>query len=272
GPRTLTVTGPPPSGEQWYWQGTEENGTSTETEDDASLPYTVTETGTYYIGAVRGNCWRYSSVYVEAKLFSDATPELAPVQYYCGSAKVSKSQENPNWYWLPDENTFTTENNQDELLISSSSTVYLAALGTNGCWSDVVSLEINIPLSPSNITVTGNTSLCLLGSTALSASGADYYIWHDSEGNVLGTGPEFITPDIVSSTEFTVTGYTEAGGCATVNVPITIQSEELHRPDIPTLTKSLDQYYLDVNNSNTTSYSYHWQDSPDGTDMIGHPN
>src|SRR5690606_11081059 len=42
GPRTLTVTGPPPSGEQWYWQGTEENGTSTETEHDASLPYTVT--------------------------------------------------------------------------------------------------------------------------------------------------------------------------------------------------------------------------------------
>ncbi len=58
---TITANGSAPSGETWYWQGTNANGTSTAS--NATSPYNAATSGTYYIRAQNNAtlCWSASA-------------------------------------------------------------------------------------------------------------------------------------------------------------------------------------------------------------------
>ena len=83
---TLSITAPP-GGVEYYWQGTDAMGTSTAL--SASLPYSVTQTGTYYVAAYETatQCW--SSTVGTLVTVSTVIPvqpiDLGPF-YYCQSS------------------------------------------------------------------------------------------------------------------------------------------------------------------------------------------
>jgi hypothetical protein len=87
GGTTITTTAAP-LGEEYYWQGTSEFGTSIL--DDASAPFAVTSTGTYYVRSfdVATSCWSAaSSLLVTVGTYIPGEPVPAATQLFgCTSA------------------------------------------------------------------------------------------------------------------------------------------------------------------------------------------
>jgi hypothetical protein len=194
-------------------------------------------------------------------------PVIGEIRQFCGFAVVSKSTNDPNWYWLPDASTFVDTNNAEELTVNTNTVVYLGAKNAEGCWS-VVSQAINVTNTIPDVTILSHSgNACNGESMELTAQGADYYIWHDDAGNVMYESADFTTPPLYSTTTFMVTGYTEQGCFKDVSTTINGQSVENHVPNEPYLTKAGEQYQLHINNTNNspTGMTYYWQDLPGGT-------
>lgn len=84
----ITLSGTPGVDITWYWQGTNEFGTSTAL--DASVPFSVTSSGTYYAAAFDAStsCWSVgvgTAVAVNSIIPNAPTPVQASYAY-CGSA------------------------------------------------------------------------------------------------------------------------------------------------------------------------------------------
>lgn len=84
----ITLSGTPGVDIAWYWQGTNEFGTSTAL--DASVPFSVTSSGTYYAAAFDAStsCWSVgvgTAVAVNSLIPNAPTPVQASYAY-CGSA------------------------------------------------------------------------------------------------------------------------------------------------------------------------------------------
>ena len=84
----LTMSGTPDPGVTWYWQGTDELGTSDAL--DASNPFSVSSSGTYYVAAFDANtgCWSETTG-ISITVGSTIPPAPVAVQasyIYCSSA------------------------------------------------------------------------------------------------------------------------------------------------------------------------------------------
>lgn len=89
-PGTQVTVDPAPSGIEYYWQGT--NDISSVMTDNASSPYNVTETGTYYVKAYNTNtqCWSEPvGVPVVVKTNIPNDPVVDPVSYNVCSGATS---------------------------------------------------------------------------------------------------------------------------------------------------------------------------------------
>lgn len=84
--------------------------------------------------------------------------------------------------------------------------------GTDVCGTGTASIEV-LPGSSINVVINGSTQLCQGGSTVLTASGADQYLWNTSE----------LTPSITvtEAGTYSVTG-SNACGSATAQVQVTL--------------------------------------------------
>ncbi|MFN5911905.1 MAG: glycine-rich protein, partial [Bacteroidota bacterium] len=71
----LTRNGTPPTGETWYWQGTNSNGTSTSLGSGAT--FTANSSGTYYIRARNSTgCWSQSSSSIAVTVLENDTSSV----------------------------------------------------------------------------------------------------------------------------------------------------------------------------------------------------
>ncbi|MEX2484828.1 MAG: GEVED domain-containing protein, partial [Brumimicrobium sp.] len=102
----LTLAGTPPAGIDWYWQGTNSNGTSTA--DDGTAPYTVFGNGTYYARAYDPalDAWSEEFSITISNFVTPGTPQYIEEEYFAcvGDPSIEIEVEDP----LGSSSLFTT--------------------------------------------------------------------------------------------------------------------------------------------------------------------
>src|SRR5260221_97992 len=210
GPKTITLTGTPPSGETWNWQGTDPGGTSI----NQSSTYLAYTSGTYYLRALKTNngCWGNSAS--KAVTINDPlqpTPAPTTTTYSCGPQTLTRSTppSGETWYWQDtNSNGVSTANSSVSYTANSSGTYYLRSQNSLGCWSQsLASVVVTVqPFPSATISGTGAT-ICGPGSASISAvpgSGANTIHWYGTSlgGAVSWTGTSYTTPSETSTTPF----------------------------------------------------------------------
>ena len=104
----------------------------------------------------------------------------------------------------------------------NTTTTYYVNNNSGGQFSpSCATITITVNPSPPAPTATGNTSLCGPGTTTLTASGANSYIWYANSNGTgqLGTSPSYTTPVISTTTTYYVqaSGNVVAPGSQTFN-------------------------------------------------------
>ncbi|MBS1506482.1 MAG: hypothetical protein JSS79_07550 [Bacteroidetes bacterium] len=173
GSKTLSYSGAPPSGTNWYWQGiTNSNGTDT-SPTAAAATYIATASGPYYIRAQTSTgCWSTASTMINVAVNNyPATPNV-PLSNSntCGPVTLSYNgapASGIGWYWQG-----TNSSGQDNSSASATGSTYTASTAgttnyyiaaqnqTSGCWSTApaaISVTVNaVPNTPDPIVASSN--------------------------------------------------------------------------------------------------------------------
>lgn len=161
---TILRSGTPPTGMNWYWQGTNANGTSTTLGSGAN--YSVSSSGTYYIRAMNSfGCWSASSGGVVTTVFGSPQAPTIPSSNSpnCGSVNINRNGTPPagtSWYWQGTNanGTSTTLGSGINYTANSSGTYYIRAYTSNNCWSN---LSTGLPIIVlSSLSATQNQVVC----------------------------------------------------------------------------------------------------------------
>ncbi len=210
---TLIATSP----EQIFWYSIPTGGNLLASGSSFTTPI-LTQTTTYYVET--GNLCMSQRVPVEAQIVSPPAPPLLFDTIACSATSaviraVSASQV--NWYDSPNGGAvigtglfFTTP-------IVNASTTFYANAGF-GCNSSRIAVNVSILQSPQP-PVTLDNSRCGTGALVLQASSPEQLYWFNSatDINQAGTGNNFITPTITTTTTY----YVEAGNnCRSIRVPV----------------------------------------------------
>ncbi|PHR49934.1 MAG: hypothetical protein COA32_02030 [Fluviicola sp.] len=124
--------------------------------------------------------------------------------------------------WLDDDNTNALTNNTVDLsMLSSGSYNFTYSIDGGTCGTDEITVSIEINQS-SELTVSGDSQICIGESILIEASGANDYVWD----NGLGSGSQH-TVNPTQSTQYSVTGT--SNGCSAVE---TIEITVLELPEV----------------------------------------
>lgn len=121
-----------------------------------------------------------------------------------------------SWNWnFGDSGTSSSQNPTHTYVSPGTYTVTLIVVSSSGC-SDTIQQNVTVNALPA-ITATGNINICLGGSTTLTASGGNTYLWSTSATTTA------ISVSPTTTTTYTVTGTNTTTGCSdtaviTVNV------------------------------------------------------
>jgi hypothetical protein len=168
----------PPSGIDWFWQGTNPNGQNTDNPETGLAQ----ESGTYYLRARNRStqCWSTNSASIQVEV--NEIPDKPNIPQFttnqCGPkelTKVGTPDTDVAWYWQGmNSNGMDYTSNEattETFLAEESGQYYLRSKHNNGCWSTgsaSVDIDINkVPPDP-NIPI-ASTNTC--GSKSLSFSG-----------------------------------------------------------------------------------------------------
>ena len=203
GPKTITFTssGDEPIGIERYWQ-TSPTGTSLR---NKALTYVATASGTYYLRDLLGSCWG-SSIPVSVTIVdSTPTPDAPAVSTQtCGPKILTKGTppSGVSWYWqgtnsLGTDNTSATATSSTYAVSANgTSTVYLRAQSSNGCWSEVsraITVTADNPPTPNSRTF----DYCQWDTFYLSSTGESYnFVWYNANQQVVNTGTAYIPKNL----------------------------------------------------------------------------
>ena len=142
----------------------------------------------------------------------------------------------------------TGETTSSISFIPSSTTTVTVQGFTNGCSSAVLSHIVMVNTS-TEVSVSGNTDLCIGESTTLTASGAESYVWSDgSTGSSITISPE-------ATTTITVQGFTSECGSDMVSETIQVFATPTITVSGNTEVCSGDSITLVANGANTYVWS-----------------
>ncbi len=162
---TITRSGSPPTGETWYWQGTN-CGVSTSL--GSSTTYSASTTGTYYIRSRNSTtgCWSTDCGSVSVATGTIATPPNPTSNSpKCSSVTITRTGTPPSgqtWYWQGTScGNNTSLGSGTTYNATGSGTYYIRAYSTiGGCWSpscgtvsvtvDTVSTSVSTPSNPTS--------------------------------------------------------------------------------------------------------------------------
>ncbi len=227
----LTLAGPPPAGIEWYWQGTDANGTSTA--DVGTDPYTVFTNGTYYARAFDPNtgAWSCQSSSITVSNFALPSAPPAPVPDEDPACEldggtnltVAAAPAGEEYYW---QGTNPTGTSQADPATSpypapTAGTYYVASYDpVTQCWSSTSSVTVTmgdfIPNAPTPVDsfrteCSGSASILLEGEFSSSQSFTYTIDMFDS----FGDGWNGNTVDIFADGNLIATvGGTFTGGSA----------------------------------------------------------
>lgn len=172
----LTVAGTPPTGYEWYWQGTDPNGTSLA--DLGTDPYTVFSNGTFYLRAYNpiNSSWSAPSSVVVSNFTVPAAPP-APVADEDPSCELSggtnltvgAAPTGEEYYWqgTVQFGTSQTDPATAPFPVTTGGTYYVASYdpGTQ-CWSTTSSVVVNMSNQAAIEPVVPNTNVVACSGSA----------------------------------------------------------------------------------------------------------
>lgn len=201
---------------------------------NAAFTPTATVTKTYYVAAKKLNCSQESgrmpvNVVVTAIPGAPTAATVAPI---CAGGSAVLSVNNPvagniyRWY-TADGTLLSTGNTYTTTLLNTTTTFYVEAV-TGTCVSTtrtVVPVTVN-PL-PALASVTTNNESISSGQTAKlnATSDAGTTIkWYaaGTGGSPLGTGNDFVTPQLTTTTIYYVEAVSTSGCASATRVPVTV--------------------------------------------------
>jgi hypothetical protein len=165
---TLTRSGNPPSGVTWYWQG---NSCSTNTSFDSGTPYTVSESGVYFIRARNNStgCWSLGCGSKSVTISNPCTPPPTPgilssTPPQTVSVTITRAGNPPvgvTWYWQGITcGTSTALGSGQTFIATESGDYYLRARNNaTGCWSAECT---SIPVIVNAATISVNNQMSVI--------------------------------------------------------------------------------------------------------------
>ncbi|HEX2831633.1 MAG TPA: hypothetical protein VHW00_01385 [Thermoanaerobaculia bacterium] len=179
------------AGATYVWTAT--NATITGGQGTAAITYDVTGSSTVTLSLIvtKGACTSNTSANVaivdapsfgiganagggqyDSRFTTDGELEAQTTAEFCGasSANLLATVLDPSWTY-----TWSTGANGPFLNVTTSGTYTLTATNTNGC-SSTSSITVNFKPAPQPV-ISGLPSFCPGGSTTLTASGGDSYLW-----------------------------------------------------------------------------------------------
>lgn len=119
---------------------------------------------------------------------------------------------------------FSTGDTTQSITVFTAGTYNVMVTYANGCTSSSDSLTVVIlPVPPTTIDITGDTTFCQGGSVTLAANDAESFMW--------STGDTTQQIVVTMSGTYSVTGF-YAGGCSSVSAPVVITVNPLPVPVI----------------------------------------
>ncbi|MEL7002300.1 MAG: RHS repeat-associated core domain-containing protein [Bacteroidota bacterium] len=253
----------PPSGETWYWQGTDPNGTSI---DNSELYYSVTQPGTYYLRAKKNNadCWVTQSINVEAFTPDESfgSDDLSHSAQYNGNISAVK------WKTFGDKREKLYAYHYDEMNRIKAAQY---AQGTGGNWNTAIG---HFQVYDINYDLNGN----ILSLSRNSTSGKIDELSYGYQGNRLqyvedGWGEEGFSNGHNGTTSNPDYAYDENGNM-TKDLNKDIVSIEYNLLNLPSKVVKVDgQYMTYIYDASGTKLSQEVYDANDqlikSTDYIG---
>jgi hypothetical protein len=226
GPRTLTYSGSPPAGVNWYWQ------TGTGGQDTSNpVSYQVYSSGYYYLRA-RSNCnstWSsaLSAGYITYNPLPGTPTPTTSTTSLCGTGTVilygtgNGANEVIRWYNVPSGGSPISTYQPN---ISSTTTFYASIYNSSStCEGSRAAITVYVTTIPGSAGGSASPSaFCGSGTTTLSGSGAaggEAYRWYDvSSGGI----PISESQTVNSTTTFYVSRYNTSSYCEGARTPVTV--------------------------------------------------
>ena len=265
--QTTIQRGAPPNDVVWYWQGTNNNGTSTA---NSLSSYNVTQNGRYYLRARNNNgIWSLASSYID--IIVNQTPSIpssASVNDQCGISVLTRN--NPpsgvTWYWQSSASGTSTSNSSSSITRTSGSTYYLRARNnSSGCWSSARSVSYaikSVPSTPSSVSVNDQCGSSVL-TRSTPPSGITWYWQSSASGTLTSNSSSSITR--TSGSTYYLRARNNSTGCwsSVRSVSYAIKSV----PSTPSSVSVNDQCGISVltRNNPPSGVTWYWQSSASGT-------
>ena len=167
----------------------------------------ITTTTTYYVQAINGSCSSVRTSVVATVNVSPIITSTTPASI-CSSdsfnISASASSGTVNWYNLPTGGTLLATGSNYSLSSLGSTTTFYAQAIDGSCSSARTPIEVTVTNRPTNTSSTP-ASRCGNGSVTLSATFSSGTVnWYDAPvgGNLVGTGSNFTTPSLSSTTSY----------------------------------------------------------------------
>ena len=176
-------------------------------------------TTTYYVEAKNGNCIGYDSVTIRVlplpTIDAGADISLCP-----GDSVVLQPSGGLTYRWTEKSTGFTSQ--EKNITVSPVKTTVYYVEGTNGGCSVIDSVQVFVKSIP-NITVSGDTTICLGNEATLIAQGGDAYEWFDDPSIITKNG-NTVTVKPIQNTYYSYRGTKEGCSSKVDSILITVNA------------------------------------------------
>lgn len=136
------------------------------------------------------------------------------------------------WYDAPVGGTFLASGDTYTTPPITAATTYYVETTLNGCTGPRAAVNVTLSGNP----VVSGASVCAGNQAILHVSGGDNYTWYETPGGTaVGTGPDFTTPALTTTTTYYVVSV--INGCASGAIPVTASVTPY--PQAPTVSNNL---------------------------------
>lgn len=273
GAKTLT-RGTPPGGVTWHWQGTNPNGTNS----NSSQTYSATSSGTYYLRAQNNTsgCWSVSSRSVWVSVDNPSTPSTPAVSSNsCGPRTLTRIDPPPGftWYWQGTNSGGTSTANQAETYnVTTTGTYYIRARNnTSGCWSSgSASVYVSVTNNPQTPNASFSISTNTCGVKTITASGTppgtDSWHWQGTNPNGTSISGSSYPYGASSTGSYYLRSLNNGCWGSSQSVYVTVDNPPTPNTPIST-TASCGPQTLSKNGTPPAGVTWYWQGSnSNGTD------